>query len=70
MMAEVFARGPIACSMNASNPDFEGLHCAQPRLMHAHIIARTRIGIGMHARMCGGGVTAVRPRTGCGCAYL
>ena len=28
MMAEVFARGPIACSINASNPSFEGLHYA------------------------------------------
>ena len=26
MMAEVYARGPIACSINASNPDFEGEH--------------------------------------------
>lgn len=24
IMAEIYARGPIACSINASNPDFEG----------------------------------------------
>lgn len=26
IQAEIFTRGPIACSINASNPEFEGLH--------------------------------------------
>ena len=63
MMAEVYARGPIACSMNATNPDFEGLHyhgCQDPRSQPAAVAPEPRF-----SNLLAGGVACGLPPWRC-----